>query len=129
MGKSSSEGDKEYSGFVSCFSPNGSKPFGVLAWAMDTTNENFFPSNLISCDPLWQFAETEMNSNIVSASAGPTCAGSRRALYTKQHVCDAFTERRRYVNECGENHPFVLDWRWSGKSSVSRRRSTETEKV
>jgi xylulose-5-phosphate/fructose-6-phosphate phosphoketolase len=52
-----------------------------------------------------------------------------RAAYAKQAIRNALIEHRHYINECGEDHPFVLGWRWGGKSSAARRSSTEGDNV
>ena len=48
-----------------------------------------------------------------------------RAAYAKQRIRDALIEHRQYINERGEDHPFVLSWRWGEKSSGATRSSTE----
>jgi xylulose-5-phosphate/fructose-6-phosphate phosphoketolase len=35
-----------------------------------------------------------------------------RAAYAKQAIRNALIEHRHYMNERGEDHPFVLDWKW-----------------
>jgi len=41
----------------------------------------------------------------------------------------ALLEHRRYVNERGEDHPFVLGWRWGEKAAVAKSSSTEGDNV
>jgi xylulose-5-phosphate/fructose-6-phosphate phosphoketolase len=48
-----------------------------------------------------------------------------RAAYAKQRIRDALIEHRQYINERGEDHPFVLSWRWGEKSAGATRSSTE----
>jgi xylulose-5-phosphate/fructose-6-phosphate phosphoketolase len=48
-----------------------------------------------------------------------------RAAYAKQRIRDALIEHRQYINERGEDHPFVLSWRWGEKSGGATRSSTE----
>ena len=38
-----------------------------------------------------------------------------RAAYAKQAIRDALIKHRQYINDRGEDHPFVLGWRWGGK--------------
>jgi xylulose-5-phosphate/fructose-6-phosphate phosphoketolase len=52
-----------------------------------------------------------------------------RAAYAKQAIRDALIEHRRYITERGEDHPFVLSWRWGGKSTRSKRSSTAADNV
>jgi xylulose-5-phosphate/fructose-6-phosphate phosphoketolase len=53
-----------------------------------------------------------------------------RAAYAKQRIRDALIEHRQYINERGEDHPFVLGWRWGeGKSSGPAQSSTEGDNV
>ena len=54
--------------------------------------------------------------------------GSRGA-YAKQAMRKALLEHRRYVNERGEDHPFVLGWRWGEKAAVAKSSSTEGDNV
>ena len=52
-----------------------------------------------------------------------------RAAYPKQAIRNALIEHRHYINECGEDHPFVLGWKWGEKGPVARRSSTEADNV
>jgi xylulose-5-phosphate/fructose-6-phosphate phosphoketolase len=52
-----------------------------------------------------------------------------RAAYAKQAIRDALIEHRQYINERGEDHPFVLGWRWGEKGTVAKRSSTEGDNV
>ena len=52
-----------------------------------------------------------------------------RAAYAKQAISNALIEHRQYINERGEDHPFVLGWKWGEKGPVSRRSSTEADNV
>jgi len=52
-----------------------------------------------------------------------------RAAYAKQTIRNALLEHRRYINEHGEDHPFVLGWKWGEKRSTARRSSTEGDNV
>jgi len=53
-----------------------------------------------------------------------------RAAYAKQAIRNALIEHREYINERGEDHPFVLGWRWGGKAPVAARgSSTEADNV
>ena len=54
--------------------------------------------------------------------------GSRGA-YAKQSIRNALIEHRQYINERGEDHPFVLSWKWGEKSGGARRSSTEADNV
>ena len=47
-----------------------------------------------------------------------------RAAYAKQRIRDALIDHRQYINEHGEDHPFVLGWRWGDKGSGGARRSS-----
>ena len=47
-----------------------------------------------------------------------------RAAYAKQAIRNALIEHRQYINERGEDHPFVLGWRWGEKGSVEAKRSS-----
>jgi len=47
-----------------------------------------------------------------------------RAAYAKQAIRNALIEHRQYINEPGEDHPFVLGWRWGGKDPLAARRSS-----
>jgi xylulose-5-phosphate/fructose-6-phosphate phosphoketolase len=52
-----------------------------------------------------------------------------RAAYAKQAIRNALIEHRQYINERGEDHPFILGWTWDAKGSVARRSSTEGDNV
>jgi xylulose-5-phosphate/fructose-6-phosphate phosphoketolase len=53
-----------------------------------------------------------------------------RAAYSKQAIRDALIEHRHYINERGEDHPFVLGWRWGEKAVAGpKRSSTEGDNV
>ena len=53
-----------------------------------------------------------------------------RAAYVKQGLRDALIEHRQYINEHGEDHPFVLNWRWGeGHSAEAKRSSTSADNV
>jgi xylulose-5-phosphate/fructose-6-phosphate phosphoketolase len=52
-----------------------------------------------------------------------------RAAYAKQAIRNALLEHRQYIDETGEDHPFVLGWRWGGKSTSKVRSSTEGDNV
>jgi xylulose-5-phosphate/fructose-6-phosphate phosphoketolase len=52
-----------------------------------------------------------------------------RAAYTKQAIRNALIQHRQYIDERGEDHPFVLGFRWGEKASVARRSSTEGDNV
>ncbi len=53
-----------------------------------------------------------------------------RAAYAKQAIRNALIEHRQYINERGEDHPFVLGWKWGEKGPVTARRSsTEADNV
>ena len=53
-----------------------------------------------------------------------------RAAYVKQGLRDALIEHRQYINEYGEDHPFVLNWRWGeGHSPEAKRSSTSADNV
>ncbi len=52
-----------------------------------------------------------------------------RAAHTKQAIRNALIEHRQYINERGEDHPFVLSWRWGGKRGTVLRSSTEGDNV
>ena len=49
-----------------------------------------------------------------------------RAAYTKQAIRNALIEHRQYINDRGEDHPYVRDWRWGEKVPL-RTRGTSTE--
>lgn len=43
---------------------------------------------------------------------------------------NALLEHRQYINERGEDHPFVLGWKWGEKSPVAvKSSSTEADNV
>src|SRR5436190_1582169 len=53
-----------------------------------------------------------------------------RAAYAKQSIRNALLEHRQYINERGEDHPFVLGWRWGEKTPTgTKRSSTEGDNV
>jgi xylulose-5-phosphate/fructose-6-phosphate phosphoketolase len=53
-----------------------------------------------------------------------------RAAYAKQAIRNALIEHRHYINERGEDHPFVLGWRWGQKGpATALRSSTEGDNV
>ena len=52
-----------------------------------------------------------------------------RAAYAKQAIRNALIEHRHYINERGEDHPFVLGWKWGEEGPVERRSSTEADNV
>jgi xylulose-5-phosphate/fructose-6-phosphate phosphoketolase len=52
-----------------------------------------------------------------------------RAAYAKQAIRNALLDHRTYITERGEDHPFVLDWKWGEKGRSSRRSSTEGDNV
>jgi xylulose-5-phosphate/fructose-6-phosphate phosphoketolase len=53
-----------------------------------------------------------------------------RAAYAKQAIRNALIEHRHYINERGEDHPFVLRWRWGEKGEVVVKvSSTEADNV
>ncbi len=53
-----------------------------------------------------------------------------RAAYAKQRIRDALIEHRQYISERGEDHPFVLNWRWGeGQSGQAKRSSTSADNV
>ncbi len=47
------------------------------------------------------------------------------AAYTNQAIRDALLEHRQYIEERGEDHPKVLNWRWGDRGASARRSSTE----
>ena len=47
------------------------------------------------------------------------------AAYTNQAIRNALLEHRQYIEERGEDHPIVLNWRWGEKGGGARRSSTE----
>lgn len=52
-----------------------------------------------------------------------------KAAYAKQAIRNALLEHRKFINERGEDHPFVLSWRWGEKGSAIARSSTEGDNV
>jgi xylulose-5-phosphate/fructose-6-phosphate phosphoketolase len=54
-----------------------------------------------------------------------------RAAYAKQAIRDALLDHKTYIAEHGEDHPFVLSWRWGEKSAAAsvKRSSTEGDNV
>jgi len=53
-----------------------------------------------------------------------------RAAYAKQAIRNALLDHRQYINEHGEDHPFVLGWRWGKQgTAVAKRSSTEADNV
>jgi xylulose-5-phosphate/fructose-6-phosphate phosphoketolase len=53
-----------------------------------------------------------------------------RAAYAKQAIGNALIEHRHYINDRGEDHPMVLNWRWgSPKRIATQRSSTEADNV
>jgi xylulose-5-phosphate/fructose-6-phosphate phosphoketolase len=42
-----------------------------------------------------------------------------RAAYAKQTIRNDLIEYRNYIKDRGEDHPFVLGWRWGWKTAVS----------
>jgi xylulose-5-phosphate/fructose-6-phosphate phosphoketolase len=53
-----------------------------------------------------------------------------RAAYAKQAIRNALIEHRHYINQRGEDHPFVLSWRWGGKDpAAAKGSSTEADNV
>jgi xylulose-5-phosphate/fructose-6-phosphate phosphoketolase len=53
-----------------------------------------------------------------------------RAAYTKQAIGNALIDHRQYINEHGEDHPFVLGWKWGEKGPVAvKGSSTEADNV
>jgi xylulose-5-phosphate/fructose-6-phosphate phosphoketolase len=53
-----------------------------------------------------------------------------RAAYAKQAIRNALIEHREYINERGEDHPFVLSWKWGEKGPVAvKGSSTEADNV
>ena len=47
-----------------------------------------------------------------------------RAGYAKQAIRDALIEHRQYITKYGEDDPRILNWRWGGKATTTRRRSS-----
>jgi xylulose-5-phosphate/fructose-6-phosphate phosphoketolase len=53
-----------------------------------------------------------------------------RAAYAKQAIRDALLDHKSYIAEHGEDHPFVLGWRWGEKGPVTvKGSSTEGDNV
>jgi xylulose-5-phosphate/fructose-6-phosphate phosphoketolase len=53
-----------------------------------------------------------------------------RAAYAKQAIRNALIDHRHYIEERGEDHPFVLNWRWGQQAGTgARRSSTEGDNV
>jgi xylulose-5-phosphate/fructose-6-phosphate phosphoketolase len=53
-----------------------------------------------------------------------------RAAYTKQAIDNALIEHRRYIDERGEDLPYVLGWKWGQKRKVlAKGSSTEADNV
>ena len=52
-----------------------------------------------------------------------------RAAYAKQAIRDALIEHRHYITDRGEDHPFVLGWRWGEQARAATRSSTEADNV
>jgi xylulose-5-phosphate/fructose-6-phosphate phosphoketolase len=52
-----------------------------------------------------------------------------KAAYAKQAITNALIEHRLYINDRGEDHPSVLNWRWGEQSGSGRRSSTEGDNV
>ncbi|HTY86093.1 MAG TPA: phosphoketolase family protein [Candidatus Acidoferrum sp.] len=53
-----------------------------------------------------------------------------RAAYAKQAIRNALIEHRQYIIERGEDHPFVLGWRWGEKGAVEvKGSSTEADNI
>ena len=52
------------------------------------------------------------------------------AAYAKQAIRNALIEHRQYIEERGEDHPLVLNWRWGEKAGAGARgSSTEGDNV
>jgi xylulose-5-phosphate/fructose-6-phosphate phosphoketolase len=47
-----------------------------------------------------------------------------RAAYAKQRIRNVLMEHRRYIAERGEDHPFVLGWKWGEKIPATVGRSS-----
>jgi xylulose-5-phosphate/fructose-6-phosphate phosphoketolase len=55
---------------------------------------------------------------------------SSRAAYAKQTIRNALIEHRQYINERGEDHPAVVNWRWGAKGTLgAKRSSTEGDNI
>jgi xylulose-5-phosphate/fructose-6-phosphate phosphoketolase len=53
-----------------------------------------------------------------------------RAAYAKQAIHNALIDHRQFINERGEDHPFVLGWRWGQQGTgTPKRSSTEGDNV
>jgi xylulose-5-phosphate/fructose-6-phosphate phosphoketolase len=53
-----------------------------------------------------------------------------RAAYAKQAIQNALIDHRQYIEEHGEDHPFVLGWKWGEKGPVTvKGSSTEGDNV
>jgi xylulose-5-phosphate/fructose-6-phosphate phosphoketolase len=53
-----------------------------------------------------------------------------RAAYAKQAIRNALIEHRQYIDEHGEDHPFVLGWKWGEQAPAAvTRSSTEGDNV
>jgi xylulose-5-phosphate/fructose-6-phosphate phosphoketolase len=52
-----------------------------------------------------------------------------RAAYAKQRIGNILIEHRNYITDRGEDHPFVLGWRWGEKGASATRSSTEGDNV
>ena len=53
-----------------------------------------------------------------------------RAAYAKQRIRDILIAHRQYINDRGEDHPFVLGWKWGEKGTTGvKRSSTEGDNV
>ncbi len=52
-----------------------------------------------------------------------------RAAYVKQAIRNALIDHRQYINEHGEDHPFVLGWRWGEGSVGAKHSSTAADNV
>jgi xylulose-5-phosphate/fructose-6-phosphate phosphoketolase len=53
-----------------------------------------------------------------------------RAAYAKQAIRNALIDHRHYINDRGEDLPFVLGWRWGEKGpATASRSSTEADNV
>src|SRR5687768_1487785 len=53
-----------------------------------------------------------------------------RAAYAKQAIRNALIDHRHYINERGEDHPFVLGWKWGERNLVAvQGSSTEGDNV
>jgi xylulose-5-phosphate/fructose-6-phosphate phosphoketolase len=50
-----------------------------------------------------------------------------RAAYAKQAIRDALITHRQFINETGDDHPFVRGWKWGEKVSAGAIRGSSTE--